>query len=287
MLLKYNTEKLKKIIYDFHAVTEIPASVLDVNKNYLVGCTKKSNRFCAMVHTTPEGRRRCRESDVSLLCDAECTKCAVTHHCHAGFRDSAVPIYIRDTLVGFVIFGQVDDGEGHETPFDEIYEKVKDLGLDKSALREAYESIQFFDNDKITSAAEIVSLLTKYILFENIIEPQYESDIQNIVAYISENLSERLTVSDLCQRFLISKNTLYKIFSDYFHCSVKDYVNSERIENAAKLLRTTDLSVREIGERCGIDNYQYFCRLFKQKKELTPLQFRKVWEAEQKHKNIT
>ena len=65
---------------------------------------------------------------------------------------------------------------------------------------------------------------------------------------------------------------------------MREYVNERRLACAERLLRTTDLPVYMICERCGIENYQYFCRRFKQKKGLTPLRYRKKWLGEQKEK---
>jgi AraC-like DNA-binding protein len=178
-------------------------------------------------------------------------------------------------LIGFIIFGQIDVSDGKRTPFDEIYERVKDLDIDREALKAAYESSVFSDRKKIDSAAEIVSILTKYILFEHLIEPEYGRMSENVARYIDENITEELGVGVICKQFHISKSMLYREFHARFGCTVGEYITSKRIEAAEKLLRTTQLSVSEISEKCGIDNYQYFCRLFKKSRGLTPLQYRK------------
>ncbi len=287
MLLKYNTEKLKKVIDDFHITTGIPVSVCGVDGKQLARSGPETkNRFCKLVQSTAAGLERCRASDDRLIAEATKRRCAVSCRCHAGLADTVVPIYAQSQFLGSVIFGQIGDAEGQKTPFAEVYEMVKDLGLDEGELREAYESFYFFDRRQLESATEIVTILIKYILLEHIIEPEFESEIQNIVSYIDENLSEDLSVAKLCRKFLISKNTLYGIFREHFDCSVKEYVLSRRMESAEKMLKTTSYSVRQVGERCGLGNYQYFCRVFKQQNGDTPLQFRKKWELEQKRKAV-
>lgn len=287
MLLKYNVEKLKKVIDDFNIITGIPVSMCDVDGKQLAGCVMQSkNRFCELVQSTAEGMERCRASDERLVAKATERRCAVSCRCHAGLADTVVPIYAQEQFLGFVIFGQIGDGEGQKTPFEEVYERVKDLGLDEGELRTAYESFYFFDRRKLESATEIVTILIKYILLEHIIEPEFENEIRNIVSYIDGNLTEDLSVAKLCRRFLISKNTLYGIFHEHFNCSVKEYILSRRMECAERLLKTTSYSVREVGERCGLGNYQYFCRVFKQQNGDTPLQFRKKWEMDQKRKAV-
>lgn len=53
------------------------------------------------------------------------------------------------------------------------------------------------------------------------------------------------------------------------------YVNQVRIAHAALLLRSSDLSIREISEDCGIENMSHFYRLFRDQIGSTPRVFRK------------
>ena len=275
MVLRYNVEKLKKVINDFNVATGISVSILDVEYRHVAGGPISENRFCKLIHSADEGRKRCVHSDRVLLDMAKEQKRAVTRRCHAGLADSVVPIYSRDVLLGFIIFGQIDVSAGNRTPFCEIYERVKDLGLDKEALREAYESSVFSDRKKIESAAEIVSILTKYILFEHLIELESEKTSERVARYVDENITEELGVDEICKRFHISKSMLYREFKGCFGCTVGEYITAKRVELAEQLLRTTEDSISDISERCGIESCQYFCRIFKKKRGITPLQYRK------------
>lgn len=54
-----------------------------------------------------------------------------------------------------------------------------------------------------------------------------------------------------------------------------DYVNFCRMDEAQRLLLETDLTITEISGRVGCDNPNYFTKLYKQYKGLTPSQARK------------
>jgi transcriptional regulator GlxA family with amidase domain len=58
-----------------------------------------------------------------------------------------------------------------------------------------------------------------------------------------------------------------------------DYLSLLRAEAAKKLLRETDMPVREIGVRVGYYDPGSFARRFKQITGLTPVQYRKGQEA--------
>ena len=277
MLLHYNEEKLKSVIMDFYNLTGISISIMDTEFNHIVRYPDPLNAFCTYVQTSKEGKRRCALCDCEVINRCIELRCPISHRCHAGLTDTAVPIISNGVILGFIMFGQVFGAEEKSVPFPEIYKNVKDLDLDAEILRDTYESIMFFDAKKIESASKIVSMLTKYIWQEQMISPEYNADFEMLLKYIDTNVSQPMTVSFLCHKFNISKNALYANFKKYFGCAINEYINRQRILRAEQLLKTTCLPIYDICERVGIGNYNYFCRLFKKEKGTTPLQFRKQW----------
>ena len=56
--------------------------------------------------------------------------------------------------------------------------------------------------------------------------------------------------------------------------TMTEYVNQKRIENAQFLLVTTDLAVSVVGQRCGIQDDNYFTKIFKKYTGKTPREYR-------------
>ncbi len=276
MLFKFNIEKLEKVLEDYHEVTGTTVAFFDTQFNRLFYYPKEMSCFCGMIQGTPEGANRCAASDCKLLAKCLEEKRPVIHRCHAGLVDTVVPIMNGEVFIGFIMFGQLRDDSVQKIPFKDIYENIKDLNLDKEELRRAYNQLVFLDRRKVESAAEIVTMLTKYIYVERLIEQEYSSkEMERIAEYIDAHLTEKLSVSSLCRSFNLSKNALYNLFNVHMECPVKEYINARRLERAEQLLKTTELPIYEVCEQCGIENYQYFCRLFKKEKGETPLQYRK------------
>lgn len=75
-------------------------------------------------------------------------------------------------------------------------------------------------------------------------------------------------------QFDISKYRLCRDFSKYIGISPVQYLNQIRLAEARHLLRTTDLTIREVGISVGIENTTHFINLFKKNAGITPLQFR-------------
>ena len=99
---------------------------------------------------------------------------------------------------------------------------------------------------------------------------------EKIEKYIIENLSENIYIPDLCNRFGISKNMLYKLFNDEFSSTVNGFIIKKRMDLARQMLKDDkSMNVTEIALRCGFSDYNYFIRTFKKHVGVTPLKYRK------------
>ena len=94
--------------------------------------------------------------------------------------------------------------------------------------------------------------------------------------YILENIDKKIQVEDICEKFFISKSTLYRLFRTEFETTVNEYILQKRLQHAKTLLKEKqELDISQISDACGFTDYNYFIRLFKKTFGVTPLQFRK------------
>lgn len=275
--IKYHTDKLKEILMDFHMLTGMSIGITDFEFNWLAQCPQPLNPYCVLIQSTADGMQRCINSDTELLRACRDSHSTKTRCCHAGLTDTATPIIKDEIILGYIIFGQVDGLSDTPKQFSDIYPYIKDLNLDYESLQSAYNSLRFFNESQIKSAASIIKRLSKYIWLEHLIHLQNKEPFYLLVDHINANLHKKLSVSELCRQFYISKNILYKKMEETFHCTVNEYITNRRVEAAQNLLCTTPLPVYKICEQVGIENYQYFCRRFKKETGLTPLQYRKQY----------
>lgn len=75
----------------------------------------------------------------------------------------------------------------------------------------------------------------------------------------------------------VPERTLKRRFKAATGLSLIDYVQNLRIEEAKRLLETTDRPVDEISAECGYDNQSFFTRLFKRRCGLTPAGYRRLF----------
>jgi len=96
-----------------------------------------------------------------------------------------------------------------------------------------------------------------------------------ILLYIDESLTERITLSLLAARARMSKYYFSRYFRKHVGKSPMKYVNSARIKRAIVLLEREDLTITEIAHRVGYVDLNALIRHFKKETGRTPTDVRK------------
>ena len=86
--------------------------------------------------------------------------------------------------------------------------------------------------------------------------------VLDITAYINANLSERLTLDEISERFFISKNHLNRLFRKIIGTTVYDYIIYKRVGYAQYLLNK-GVPVTEAALQVGFGDYSAFYRAYK------------------------
>lgn len=102
------------------------------------------------------------------------------------------------------------------------------------------------------------------------------SSVSAMLQWIEHNYAREFRLTDLAAAVHLSPNHVSYQFRQETGCSITEYLTATRINRACWLLRSTSLTVREIGLQTGIGNFSYFCQLFKRETGTTPLQYRSL-----------
>ena len=98
-------------------------------------------------------------------------------------------------------------------------------------------------------------------------------------AYMESHLSEKLTISDLSDRFSISPTSLKSGFRRMHGTTIHRWLMEQRMKRARELLQSTDMTIQQIAQMVGYDGVSQFNVIFKQYYGLTPGQFAKMSET--------
>ena len=121
------------------------------------------------------------------------------------------------------------------------------------------------------------------ILFQNVIPTSAESEtnkdlscMKNMISYIQKNYRSKIKLSDICEAGNVGKSKCNTLFDKYYNVSPIEYVKNFRIEQGAKLLTLSDMSVTDIAYDVGFTDGSYFTKAFSERIGITPLKFRSI-----------
>ena len=102
-----------------------------------------------------------------------------------------------------------------------------------------------------------------------------ERTIVGITRYLQEHMGEDLSLNSLAEEFHLNSGYISQLFKSEIGVGFLSYLTGIRIEQAKKLLLSTDLSVTEISSRVGYGDYRVFTKVFKKTESVTPTRFRR------------
>lgn len=106
-------------------------------------------------------------------------------------------------------------------------------------------------------------------------QPDQLSIMNKAIEYISENITENLSVQELAQKFNLSESHFRRLFKKYTGRSPKEFAISMNISLAKKLL-SEGKTIKETSFLCGYDDIYYFMRNFKKNTGITVGQFKNL-----------
>lgn len=92
--------------------------------------------------------------------------------------------------------------------------------------------------------------------------------------YIKEHLADNMMISDIAGALHFNPNYLMRVFKNKTGMSILEYMARARIEAAKKILKGTQLPVKEVAYMVGYEDSVYFTKVFRKETGMTPSKFR-------------
>ncbi|MGP4041458.1 response regulator transcription factor [Gracilibacillus sp. D59] len=159
------------------------------------------------------------------------------------------------------ILKSIKDSEGNE---QEITNLKDMLEWDQYSL--SLDQLEVLWVDFIKDAANILAKLNQNSI---------KGTIYQIKKYIHSHYDQSITLKSIANKFYMNPVYMGQLFKKTYGVYFKDYILTVRMDEAKKLLRTTDLKVYEVAEKVGFNNPDYFVTQFEKIGGTTPSQYRK------------
>lgn len=97
--------------------------------------------------------------------------------------------------------------------------------------------------------------------------------VDRVHRYLEDNISRRLTLSDICRDNLVGRSYLQKIFREKTGGGAMEYFGAIKIEAAKRMIREGKHNFTEIAALLGYNSIHYFSRHFKKVTGMTPSEY--------------
>ncbi len=119
--------------------------------------------------------------------------------------------------------------------------------------------------------SELIMISSKNSFNSSDEEPSLSMEAIN---YIENNFSSRLTLEELSDKVSMSTYYFSRMFKKETGYTPYEYILSVRINHSKNLLKSTHLSVKEIGYKVGFNSESNFVYTFRKRTGMTPNDFR-------------
>lgn len=106
------------------------------------------------------------------------------------------------------------------------------------------------------------------------ISREHRELIHEIHDYLTKHLDRRITIDELSHLFAMNPTSIKTLFREIYGKSVASHVKEHRMEAAAHLLSSTDLTMAEIAERIGYNSQSKFTAAFREYYGTVPTAYR-------------
>ncbi|MEH3213615.1 AraC family transcriptional regulator [Klebsiella pneumoniae] len=99
--------------------------------------------------------------------------------------------------------------------------------------------------------------------------------LDEIKSHIDSHYHTDISRESVAETFNISPGYLSRLFSKESDVKFNEYLKLARISRSKTLLTNTNLKINEVSEKCGFTDTNYFCKVFRDINDCTPLEYRR------------
>jgi len=151
-----------------------------------------------------------------------------------------------------------------ESIFSGFYDQPEKLALPYQRIK-ALELFLYLIQMELASPNRLTGYQTKQVEI-----------VREIHDRLLQHMERRITIEELSRQYLINPTTLKSAFKAVYGTSLAAHIKKHRMEQAARLLRETDMSIAEIAQAVGYDSQSKFTTAFKSFFQVLPREYRKI-----------
>lgn len=267
-----NHIEILEILRDLHKVSGFRVSIHDTDCHEIYAYPAAGSSFCSAIQRDPSVLASCKLCDKEMLQKVRDSGETLLYRCKQGLYEAAAPIYHYGVLSGFLMIGQVRDTSAEDLKTICTH-ATSILGDEKLATKLACD-IPAMEESTVRAFLSITTVIAEYLTATNRVQTDGGKLAELIARYIRKNYAQQITLEILAQQFGYCNATMTKNFRKEYGTTIFAFLREVRLEAAAKLLQRSNKPIKEVASSCGIQDQNYFSRVFTEQYGCSPSMYR-------------
>ena len=232
-----------------------------------------SLRFCDLAKSSDGGYRTCLAHKTECLQSAPRESSPYLKTCPWGLSEIALPIVRNGETEAMLYVGPCvsDLGEARAALFQSAEQTGNENSEAMLALLESYAEAG--DRETLTALAEIIRDYLLALPEKACVHEHWP--VSELKRVLQTDFSKQLTLTSLAALYGKNEKYLGRLFLAETGMTFKQYLTEIRLKHARDLLLVSGASILDIALDCGFGSVSYFNRLFRQRYQMTPSEYRK------------
>jgi AraC-like DNA-binding protein len=232
----------------------------------IAGSNGDYQEFCRLVQR--EMKHKCIACDRDMFAEANKKREPMLYRCYNGLYEMFLPLFIENSLVGYLHFGQVRA----EHDFKTIAEECDLHGFSEiDRLEKSYNEMKVIEKEKLILISELFRRLSDIILKNKLVELKKAKPEYYLREYVEENLNKPISIKTAAEFISRSPSFVSHKFKEIYGKTFHEFLSESRVDRAKKLLRKHSIS--ETYESCGFSDRYHFSKVFKKMVGMAPHEY--------------
>ncbi len=265
-------DEIVSILCELHNISGFRVSLHGTNFEEIAAYPAERLPFCSAIQKDPKEYARCVACDSDACRKVKATAQTLIYKCRYGLTEVICPLYNFGTLTGYIMMGQIGD---EKIDTGALISAIKAVAATDVDAEELVNKIPIIASDKLPSFVRIMKICAEYMTLTNALPSRSPRIPELAKIYMHEHFDEKVTIKDMCKVLGCSKSALLTSFKNECGTTLNNYLCQIRIDEAQRLLKTTNMTISAVAEATGFYDQSYFSKVFSGKLGITPSEYRK------------
>ena len=265
--------KAEELLQNFYDITGVKVALFD-SRFHCVAAVGHSEGYCHYLHRSRKCLDACMQSDMDAFRHVRDSGEPYVYKCPFGLFEAIAPVVINEEVRAYLIIGPVaEPGKECDNTLIRCAQKMTPE-WSEDTLRAKLAGMVRHTEPEVCALSDTLTVYAAY--FENSTQllPNEKTIGQMVKSYVVQNLSKKITLSELSLHTHCSTVTLTEHFKREYGITIMQYLLKKRMQLAEQLLTDNVFSVTDISIKCGFSDVEYFSRCFKQTHGVPPSEWR-------------